>query len=168
MGKVSTAFVGDHELTEALRRRARPIELGTNRILFRQGDAPIGVFILTKGIVKLTRCSEGEGVLAARVGPGSLLGVPAVIGAKPYSLTAEATKSAELSLLTADYFVHLMHTEPALSFRLLQVLAAEVRFAREACSPSLWDRPPAVFQRFDQGVMDPTKRPQYGADIQRP
>jgi len=77
---------------------------------------------------------EGKEVLTARVGAGSLLGVPAVIGAKPYSLTAEATKGAELSLLTTEYFVHLMHTEPELSFRLLQVLAAEVRFAREPYS----------------------------------
>jgi len=117
-----------------LRQRARSIDLGSNRVLFRQGDAPIGVFILTKGTARLTRRLGGKEVLTARVGAGSLLGVPAVIGAKPYSLTAEAMKGAELSLLTAGYFVHLMHTEPALSFPLLQVLAAEVRFAREACS----------------------------------
>jgi CRP-like cAMP-binding protein len=135
LSKLSHAFVADHELIEALQRRARFVTLGSNRILFRQGDAPIGVFILTKGTAKLTRRSEGEEVLTARVGPGSLLGVPAVIGAKPYSLTAEAMKGAEMSLLTAEYFVHLMHTEPELSFRLLQVLAAEVRFAREANSP---------------------------------
>ena len=98
---------------------ARPIDLGPNRILFRQGDAPIGVFILTKGTAKLTRHSKGKEVLAARVGAGSLLGVPAVIGAKPYSLTAEAMKSAEFSLLPGEYFIHLMHTEPTLSFRLV-------------------------------------------------
>jgi CRP/FNR family cyclic AMP-dependent transcriptional regulator len=134
VSKISTAFVADHELIEALQQRARPVGLGSNRVLFRQGDAPIGVFILTKGTARLTRRSEGEEVLTARVGAGSLLGVPAVIGAKPYSLTAEATKGAELSLLTSEYFVHLMHTEPALCFRVLQVLAAEVRFAREALS----------------------------------
>jgi CRP/FNR family transcriptional regulator len=131
VGKVSTAFVADRELIEALQQRSRPIDLGPNRILFRQGDAPIGVFILTKGTAKLTRHSKGKEVLAARVGAGSLLGVPAVIGAKPYSLTAEAMKSAEFCLLPGEYFIHLMHTEPTLSFRLLQVLSAEVRFARE-------------------------------------
>ena len=134
MSKISTAFVADYELIEALQQRARPVGLGSNRVLFRQSDAPIGVFILTKGTATLTRRSEGEEVLTARVGAGSLLGVPAVIGAKPYSLTAEATKGAELSFLTSEYFVHLMHTEPALCFRVLQVLAAEVRFAREALS----------------------------------
>ena len=131
MSKLSTAFVGDRELIEALQQRARSVDLGSNRVLFRQGDAPIGVFILTKGTARLTRRSKGEEVLTARVGAGSLLGVPAVIGAKPYSLTAEAMKGAEVSLLSAEYFVHLMHTEPVLSFRLLQVLAEEVRFARE-------------------------------------
>jgi CRP-like cAMP-binding protein len=134
VGKVSTAFVADHELVEALQQRARSVDLGSNRVFFRQGDAPIGVFILTKGTAKLTRLSKGKEVLSARVGAGSLLGVTAVIGAKPYSLTAEALRGAELSLLTAGSFVHLMHTEPELSFRLLQVLAAEVRFAREVCS----------------------------------
>jgi len=134
VSKLSTAFVADHELIEALQQRARSVDLGSNRIVFRQGDAPIGVFILTKGTARLTIRSEGKEVLTARVGAGSLLGVPAVIGAKPYSLTAEAAKGAELSLLTAEYFVHLMHTEPELSFRLLQVLAAEVRFARESRS----------------------------------
>lgn len=71
MNKVSTAFVADHELIEALQQRARSVDLGSNRILFRQGDAPIGVFILTKGTARLTRRLEDKEVLTARVGPGS-------------------------------------------------------------------------------------------------
>jgi CRP-like cAMP-binding protein len=134
VSQVSTAFVADPELIVALEKRARSIDLGSNRVLFRQGDAPIGVFILRKGTATLTRRLDGDEVLTVEVGAGSLLGMPAVIGAKPYSLTAEAMEGAELSLLTGEYFVHLMHTEPGLSFRVLQVLAEEVRFAREALS----------------------------------
>jgi CRP-like cAMP-binding protein len=66
------------------------------------------------------------------VGAGSLLGLPAVIGAKPYSLTAEALEGAELSLLTREDFIDLMQTDPLLSFQVLRVLAEEVRFARES------------------------------------
>lgn len=117
-----------------LEKRATPIDLGSNRVLFRQGDPPFGVFLLRKGTATLTRRMDAEEVLTVRAGAGSLLGVPAVIGAKPYSLTAEATRGAEISLLTGGYFVHLMHTEPGLSFHVLQVLAEEVRFAREALS----------------------------------
>jgi CRP-like cAMP-binding protein len=119
-------------LLEELDKKATPVDLGSDRILFRQGDSPAGVFLLRKGMVKLTSRTNGEFLLSVQAGPGSLLGVPAVVGAKPYSLTAEAMEGAELSLLTTEYFVHLMHTEPMLAFRVLEVLAEEVRFAREA------------------------------------
>lgn len=134
MAQASTAFVADPGLILELEKRARPIELGSNRVLFRQGDPPIGVFILRKGTATLTRRLDGDEILSVETGVGSLLGMPAVIGAKPYSLTAEAMEGAEFSMLTGEYFIHLMHTESGLSFRVLQVLAEEVRFAREALS----------------------------------
>jgi CRP-like cAMP-binding protein len=132
--KVSSAFVADPELVEELERRATPVVVGMDRVLFRQGEAPKGVYILRKGLAKLTSKSDGDAILNVQAGAGSLLGVPAVVGGKPYSLTAEALDGAELSLLSCDDFVRLMHTEPALSFRVLQVLAEEVRFARESIS----------------------------------
>lgn len=134
MPKVSSAFVADPELVEELERRATPVVVGVDRVLFRQGEAPKGVYILRKGLAKLTSKSDGDAILNVQAGAGSLLGVPAVVGGKPYSLTAEALDGAELSLLNCDDFVRLMHTEPALSFRVLQVLAEEVRFARESIS----------------------------------
>jgi CRP-like cAMP-binding protein len=130
--KVSSAFVADPELVKELEKRAEPVAVSPDRVLFRQGEEPVGVYILRKGLAKLTSRSDGDAILSVQAGPGSLLGVPAVVGGKPYSLTAEAMAGAELSLLRSNDFVHLMHTEPALSFRVLQVLAEEVRFARES------------------------------------
>lgn len=130
----STAFVGDPELVAELEKLATPVKLASGRSLFRKGDAPTGVYIVKKGEVTLTTRSDGDAVLSVRAGAGSLLGMPAVVGAQPYSLTAEAQEGAEVSLLSCEDFVHLMHTDPCLSFRVLQVLAAEVRFAREAIS----------------------------------
>jgi len=130
--KCSTAFVADSELIEELEKRAEPVTIGPDRVLFHQGDAPAGVFILRKGTATLTSRSDGDAILSIEAGAGSLLGVPAVIGGKLYSLTAEAAPDAVIGLVTCDDFLHLMHTVPALSFRVLQVLAEEVRFAREA------------------------------------
>lgn len=132
--QVSTAFLADPELIQELEKRAKPIAPGPDRVLFREGDAPVGVYILSKGTARLTNQSDGEVTFSIRAGAGSLLGLPAVIGTKPYTLTAEALDGAELSLVTSEDFVDLMQTEPALSFRVLQVLAAEVRFARESLS----------------------------------
>ena len=136
VAQTSAAFVADPELLGELEKRATPIAMGVDRILFRQGDAPRGVFILSKGLVKLTTRSDGDAVLKVQAGVGSLLGVPAVVGAKPYSLTAEAVVGAEIGMLSCEDFVHLMRTEPTLSFGVLQVLAEEVRYARELFSVS--------------------------------
>ena len=134
MTQVSSAFVADAELIEELEKRAKPLAVGPDRVLFHQGDAPTGVYILRKGSARLTSQSDGDSILNIRAGAGSLLGVPAVVGSKPYSLTAEALEGAEISLLPVEEFVHLMSTQPTLSFRVLQVLAEEVRFAREVLS----------------------------------
>jgi CRP/FNR family cyclic AMP-dependent transcriptional regulator len=130
----SSAFIADPELIEELEKRAKPIAVAADCVLFRQGDAPTGVFILRRGSARLTSQSDGDAILSVRAGAGSLLGVPAVVGSKPYSLTAEALEGAEVSMLPSDDFVQLMSTQPILSFRVLQVLAEEVRFAREALS----------------------------------
>ena len=130
--QVSSAFVADAELVQELEKRATPVAVSPDQVLFHQGDAPTGVYILTKGSARLTSVTDGDPLLSIRAGAGSLLGVPAVVGTKPYTLTAEALEGAEVSVLSCEDFVHLMHTEPTLSFRVLQVLAAEVRFARES------------------------------------
>src|SRR5208283_4950825 len=129
MSQVSTSFVGDSELIRELEKCAKPISLGPDRILFHQGDDPTGVYLLRKGSATLTSRSGDEAILSVLVGAGSLLGLPAVIATKPYTLTAEALQGAELSLVTCEDFVDLMQTTPLLSFHVLQVLAEEVRFA---------------------------------------
>ncbi|HEX9201244.1 MAG TPA: cyclic nucleotide-binding domain-containing protein [Acidobacteriaceae bacterium] len=130
--QVSSAFVADAELIRELEKCSRPVAAGSDKVLFREGDAPVGVYILRKGMARLTNSSEGELALSIRAGAGSLLGLPAVIATKPYTLTAEALDGAELSLVTCDAFLDLMQTNPSVAFRVLQVLAEEVRFARES------------------------------------
>ncbi len=134
MLQTSSAFVADPELIQELERLAKPVLLGPERVLFRQGDAPAAVYLLRKGTAALTSQSNDEAILSVHVGAGSLLGLPAVIACKPYTLTAKALVGAELSLVTSEDFVELMRQDPLLSFRVLQVLAAEIRFAREAFS----------------------------------
>lgn len=134
MTQTSSAFVADPELIQELEKQSKRITVGADGVLFHQGDPPAGVFILRKGNARLTSKSDGDAILSVHAGAGSLLGVPAVVGSKPYSLTAEALEGAEVSMLSSEDFVHLMSTQPTLSFRVLQVLAEEVRFAREALS----------------------------------
>ena len=129
----SSAFIADRELIEALEKRSAPIVCEADRLLFGQGEAPTGLFILRAGVATLSMNSPaGEEVMCAPVSAGSLLGLPGLIGNKPYTLTAKALKGAELGFVTRDDFAQMMLTEPSMSLRVLRVLAAEVRTARSA------------------------------------
>ena len=71
------------------------------------------------------------------VSPGSLLGLPAFIGNQPYSLTAKAPKGAEFGFVSREQILRFDAQRPRLSLRILSVLAAEVRTARNAISEVL-------------------------------
>jgi CRP-like cAMP-binding protein len=127
-----TAFVADPELVQALETRATSVDCSSERILFQQGDPSVGLYILHDGTVSLTMCAEGQPVMTVETGPGALLGLPGLIGNQPYSLTATAHSDAKVFFISRDEFTSLMTANPQLSFKILQVLAAEVRTARRA------------------------------------
>ena len=129
----SAAFVADRELIEALEKESTPVNCGEDRVLFTQGELPKGLYILKSGGARLSMASPtGDMIMSIPVSPGSLLGLPALIGNQPYSLTAKALKGAELHFVSHADFSRLMVNEPQLSLSILRVLAAEVRTARFA------------------------------------
>ncbi len=131
----SSAFVADPELIQALEKRSTVISCGGDRILFNQGEAPEGLYILIQGEITLTMTSpKGEQVMKFQARAGSLLGLPGLISQQPYTLTALAREGAQLSFVPRDEFTKVMQTNPLVAFKILQVLAAEVRTARHALS----------------------------------
>ena len=127
------AFLADRDLIDALAARATPIECEAERVLFCQDDAADGVYILREGAATLTMTSQdGKPILTVEARSGSLLGLPGLISHQPYSLTAVAQAGAKVGFLSRSEFTALMESDPALSFKILQVLAAEVRSARYA------------------------------------
>jgi CRP-like cAMP-binding protein len=129
----ANAFVADPELIEALKKHATRVECEEDRLLFKQGEAPGGLYIFCGGEVSLTLTSlVGDVVMRLSAAPGSLLGLPGVIGNVPYSLSATAKKGSLVSFVRREEFSRLMLTNPSVSVGVLRVLAAEVRTARAA------------------------------------
>jgi CRP/FNR family transcriptional regulator, cyclic AMP receptor protein len=129
----AAAFVADQELIEALKKHATRVDCEYDRLLFKQGDAPDGLYIFCGGEVTLTLTSSvGDVVMSLSVAVGSLLGLPGVIGNVPYSLSATAKKGSLVSFVKREEFSRLMLTDPSISVGVLRVLAAEVRTARMA------------------------------------
>jgi CRP-like cAMP-binding protein len=130
-----SAFVAESDLLAVLRNRAEPVACHQDRVLFRQGDEPSGIYIISSGEVTLSMNSEsGDEQVAAEASSGSLLGLPGLIGNAPYTLTALARSGAHVGFVSRDSFTALMQSDPLLALKILRVLAAEVRTAREALS----------------------------------
>jgi CRP/FNR family transcriptional regulator, cyclic AMP receptor protein len=89
----------------------------TGAVLFAEGQAPRGVFIVRRGRVKLSVCgSDGRTLILRIVETGGALGVAAVVGGYKYEATAETQEPCEISFLRQSDLLRLMrqHGELAL------------------------------------------------------
>jgi CRP-like cAMP-binding protein len=129
----SSAFVAEPDLIQSLRQRAFPVDCREDRELFHQGDDPTGLFILNSGEATMfLEDANGVPVAMAHMVPGALLGLPALVGDKPYSMTAVAKAGARVGFITRNTFSALMLSDPLLSLMILRVMAAELHSARIA------------------------------------
>jgi CRP-like cAMP-binding protein len=129
----TAAFHADPELLSGLEPRSAPIVCDDYRILFRQRDNPDGLYILKSGNATLTMNSpQDKQLFSIEPDPGSVLVLPGIIGNEPYTLTAVAHPGSVIGFIARDEFLSLMSSDQRLSLKVLQVLAAEVRSARNA------------------------------------
>ena len=127
------AFVSDPMMIRVLSKRAVPVPCETERVLFRQDQPAIGIFIVHKGAVTLSLMSQdGHSLFAAQAMPHSILGLPGVISDKPYMMSATAGGGAHVSFISSADLKALMEAEAPLSIKVLELLAAEVRSVRKA------------------------------------
>ena len=126
-----SAFVAAPDLIQALDEHALPIPCKEEFLLFRQGDTPTGLFILKEGTVSLQMSApDGHFIVSVEASRGSLLGLPGIISNQPYTLTAIAHAGALIGYVSRTDFTALMQSQPTLSLKILQVLAAEVSSVR--------------------------------------
>lgn len=104
-------------VAEALEQEALTITYPAGAVLFAEGQAPRGVFIVRRGRVKLSICgSDGRTLILRMVDPGSPLGVAAAVSGRQYEATAETQEPSEVSFLRQTDLLRLMrqHGEIAL------------------------------------------------------
>jgi CRP/FNR family transcriptional regulator, cyclic AMP receptor protein len=71
-----------------------------NTVLFREGQAARGVFVLCEGRAKLSVCSESGKRLTLRIAvPGEVLGLSACLSGSPYEVTAEVLDNAQVAMV---------------------------------------------------------------------
>ena len=121
------------ELAEALDAIASVYTCSAGAILFRQGQSADGVLVMRQGKVRLSALShDSDPRLPYRtVGPGYVLGLPALFSGQPYSLTAEAVEECACGFVDRERALELVHKRLDLCFQAADLLAREIRSLRE-------------------------------------
>jgi CRP-like cAMP-binding protein len=120
-------------LTEVLDRVGTRQTCSQGTILLRQGQPGLFVLVLRRGRVGLFVASaDGSTRLPFRtVGPGYVLGLPALFSGKPFSLTAEALDECEFVFVRRETALQLMRDRPDMCFQAASQMADEVATVRK-------------------------------------
>jgi CRP/FNR family transcriptional regulator, cyclic AMP receptor protein len=80
-------------------------------VLFVEGQAPRGIYIVCSGRVKLTTTSRDGKTLILRIAQaGEVLGLHGTVSGKPYELTAETLQPSQLDFIKRDDFLKFLQT----------------------------------------------------------
>jgi CRP-like cAMP-binding protein len=121
------AFVSPPELVAELKPLGHEITCSQGTILFYEGDAAKGVYIVLQGHASLTMTTEnGATVLARSSGPGSLLGLPGTFLRGIYQLTAKMDQDSRLIFVEREKVLQFLRERTDMCMLVLNVLGTEV------------------------------------------
>ena len=126
--------VADAELADEIEKLSEPFVPTASSLLFRQGDPPTKIYFVKRGEVELTMKASSITVMVVRAGPGSVLGLPAIVGDKPYTMSAKTRGESAICQIPVEQFRQMIQDNPKVSFNILQIMAGEIRSARRALS----------------------------------
>lgn len=122
------------------------LELATSTIalpaqapLFTQGEDARCLYLICSGYMKLTAGRANEKQMIVRVaGPGSMLGLYAVLSHGMYEVSAESLTPAQLRPVERDRFQSFLRAHKEAQMRAVQCICQEYRFAlQDACRIAL-------------------------------
>jgi predicted acylesterase/phospholipase RssA/CRP-like cAMP-binding protein len=99
-----------------------PVHVAAGDVVFRQGEAGDGLFLVTSGRLRVTVATEGTERVLHDLGRGSVVGEIALLTDRPRTATVHAVRDSELQLLRAPVFLDLAERSPALMSGMLRLL----------------------------------------------
>ena len=115
-----------HSLDTASHKSTLP----AGAILFVEGQAPRGMFVLCSGKVNLSTSSrEGKIVTLRTVDAGETLGLSAAIANVGYETTAETATPCQVSFIERKHIVELLQSNPEVGIQVAQCLSRDFQSA---------------------------------------
>lgn len=120
-----------------LKHLSKPLDLGPDRVLCREGDQPKRFYLLKSGEAVFTVQSDGQVVPCFAVGAGSMIGLSAILAHTPFALTATVSPGAEVRQIDAQEFLTLIEGHTDRYMCVLRILAEETHRAHQALAELL-------------------------------
>lgn len=96
-------------------------------MLFLEGEALAGVYILYSGEVDLLFAARNGNVKPLRVAtPGQILGLSAAVMQRPHDCSAIARVPCDVGFIPRDEFLRVLEERPAVWFSILRLLSSDV------------------------------------------
>jgi len=132
---LGSAVLADLELATST------ISLPAQAALFTQGEEARCLFLICSGYLKLTTGrTDGHQMIVRVAGPGSVLGLYAVLSHGVYEVSAESLTSAQLRPVERERFLAFLRSHKEAQLRAVQCICQEYRFAlQDACRIALAD-----------------------------
>ncbi len=106
----------------------RTVSLRRGEILFREGEAPEGVYLLKAGRVELSiEASDGRSMTTRMVRRGQFFGLEALFANSGHDSTARALGAATVSFVPRAEFFAFLDANPDVGLRILLVLSEDLR-----------------------------------------
>jgi CRP/FNR family transcriptional regulator, cyclic AMP receptor protein len=129
---LGNAVLADFELASST------ISLPAQASLFTQGDDARCLYLICSGYLKLTAGREERQMIVRVAGPGSVLGLYAILAHGVYEVSAESLTAAQLRPIERELFLGFLRNHKEAQMRAVQCICQEYRFAlQDACRIAL-------------------------------
>lgn len=104
-----------------------PTRYSKGAVLFVEGEAPRGIFVVRRGSVKLSTSSpDGKKVILRFVDAGRVVGLAGTISGRPYAVTAEIAEPTEAEFIPRAAFLHFLREHGEAALRVAELMGEVV------------------------------------------
>ena len=146
---------------KTLQLAAQEQVFAAGEIIFKEGDAGDGIFVVGDGLVQISgRVNQDVRHVFSQVKPGDFFGEMAVLDNQSRSACATAVKDTRVYFIPRAELMNLLKRSPGLSFGLLQEISQRLRaFDRQFLHELLQAERLALVGRFARSIVHDLKNP---------
>jgi CRP/FNR family transcriptional regulator len=99
-------------------------------VLFREGQAARGIFLLCDGRARLSVCAESGQRLTLRIAnPGEVLGLSASLSGTPYEVTAEVLEDSRVAAVRRKELLNFLRQHREVCLQVVHMLSQDLHAA---------------------------------------